>query len=368
MSERKAVYYGHVELIPGIICDGYVLDDETAAMSILGAADLLSIHHRALQNIATNGIPKSLEPFWDKGLNIATKTALVVAQNSHYKGRYVEVCDSATIESLVRAYAFAFASDQLREKQKHIGKRCVFLMGALVRTALDAAIKEACGFIPDIQKTAQKHYLDAVSLIQELGFTCSVANRVATKKDLTKFLKVPESTLNSFLRKHQQEIKPSKLDSATIQSIGHKAKHMNGYLMDDVAKIAFGMDTEVGIELKRRMFGQIGAFAKPYAKEEIEWRKMFSKIFDGFDLHYSYSIGKYRVDFFVKKLMLALECNGYCHRYYDPKEEEEREKVITERYALVRFHHKISIETLFNGILQAKPGTVVTARGNNEYK
>ncbi len=27
MKERKAIYYGKVELIPGIICDGYVLDD-----------------------------------------------------------------------------------------------------------------------------------------------------------------------------------------------------------------------------------------------------------------------------------------------------------------------------------------------------
>jgi hypothetical protein len=28
MTEQKAVYYGQVELIPGIVCDGYVLDDD----------------------------------------------------------------------------------------------------------------------------------------------------------------------------------------------------------------------------------------------------------------------------------------------------------------------------------------------------
>ncbi|KHD09742.1 hypothetical protein PN36_22070 [Candidatus Thiomargarita nelsonii] len=28
-------------------------------------------------------------------------------------------------------------------------------------------------------------------------------------------------------------------------------------------------------------------------------------------------------------------------------------------YSLVRFHHQVSLETLFNGILQAKPGTTV---------
>ena len=71
-------------------------------------------------------------------------------------------------------------------------------------------------------------------------------------------------------------------------------------------------------------------------------------------------VGAYRVDFFVKLLDLALECNGYdCHRYYDPDEERRREQVITRRYGLVRFHHKVSLETLFNGILQAKPGKVI---------
>ncbi len=33
MEELKAVHYGKVELIPGIICDGYVLNDGTACLS-----------------------------------------------------------------------------------------------------------------------------------------------------------------------------------------------------------------------------------------------------------------------------------------------------------------------------------------------
>mgnify|MGYP001010587800 CR=1 FL=1 len=171
----------------------------------------------------------------NKGLNIATKNILVDAKNSNYNGRYVEVFGTITIESLIKAYAFALASDELRENQKHIGKRCVFLMGSLIRTALDAAIKEACGFVPEIQKTAQKHYIDAVGLIQELGFVCSASKDVATKKDITKFLKIPESTLNSFLRKYPKEIKPIQLDIAKIKSLGSKAKYMNGYKLDDVA-------------------------------------------------------------------------------------------------------------------------------------
>ncbi len=345
MTERKAVYYGQVELIPGIVCDGYVLDDETAAMGIIGTAELLSLHYKALQNIATKGIPKALEPFVDKGLNSATKT--------------VTVYDSFFIESLIRAYAFALASDKLRKAQHHIGKRCVFLMGSLVRTALEVAIKQACGLSPNIQQTAQNNYIDAVKLIKDFGFTCSAPNDIAIKKDITRFLDVPESTLNSFLRKHKSDIEPLKLDAATIRSIGYKASRMNGYNLDDVSKIALGMDSVVGIELKKKVFGQVGSFAKAETKEEIQWRDVLSKVFEGFDLYFNYPIDSYKVDFFVAKLMLVLECNGYCHRYYDEDQEKTREKRITQRYSLVRFHHKVSVETLFNGILQAKPGTVV---------
>ncbi len=363
MSEKKAVYYGEVELIPGVICDGYILDDETTAMSILGVADLLSMRHGALQNIATKSIPKSLEAFWNKDLNIATKTVLVVAQNSHYKGRCVEVYDSNTIESLIRAYAYAFASDKLREAQKHIGKRCVFLMGALVRTALDAAIKEACGFVPKIQETAQKNYIDAIGIIQELGFICSLPNNIAIKQDIVKFLKIPEDTLNSFLYKYRDEIKPIVLKTNEIRSINSKASRMNGYSLDDVVKIVLGMDSETGIEVKKRLFGHIGTFVKTKVKGEIEWRQTLGRVFDGLDLKYNHPIGSYRVDFFIPDFFgfgLCLECNGYCHKFYDLEEEKKREEYISERYALVRFHHKISLEDLVNGILKAKPKEVIT--------
>jgi len=359
MKERTAVYYGQVELIPGIVCDGYVLDDDTSVVSLRGTAKLLSMYHKPLQDMATKGVPKSLKPFWDKGLNMATKTIMVVAKNSHYKGRNVEVFDSAIIESLIRAYTFAFASDKLRDAQKHIGKRCAMLSASLVRTALDTAIKQACGLSPNIQQTAQQNYIDAVKLIKDFGFTGSVGDEIAIKKDISQFLDVPESTLNSFLRKHKSDIQPIKLDAMTIRSFGGKASRMNGYHLDDVAKIALGMDSIIGIELKKKVFGQIGSFATPNTSVEVQWREVLSKVFAGFDLHFNYPIGSYKVDFFVEKLMLVLECNGYCHRYYDPKQEKEREKLITKKYSLVRFHHKVNLETLFNGILQAKPGTTV---------
>ena len=359
MKQRKAVYYGQVELIPGIISDGYVLDDDTAVMGIIGTAELLSVHYKALQNIATKGIPKVLEPFIDKGLNNATKTVTVVAPNSHHKGRKINVYDSLFIESLIRAYAFALASDKLRKAQHHIGKRCVFLMGSLVRTALEVAIKEACGLSTNIQQTAQKNYIDAVKLIKDFGFTCSAPNDIATKKDITQFLKIPQSTLNSFLRKHQNEIQAIQLDSATIRSFGSKASRMNGYQLDDVTKIALGMDSMIGIKLKKQVFGKIGSFANPNTSVEVQWREVLSNVFQGFDLHFNYPIGPYKVDFFVAQLMLVLECNGYCHRYYDETEEKVREKLIIQKYSLVRFHHKINLETLFNGILQAKPGKMI---------
>ena len=68
------------------------------------------MRQRTLQNITTKGIPKSLRAFWDKGWNITTEKVLVTAENSHFRGRNVEVFDSTTIENLIRAYASSFAS------------------------------------------------------------------------------------------------------------------------------------------------------------------------------------------------------------------------------------------------------------------
>jgi len=240
MTERKAVYYGQVELIPGIVCDGYVLDDDTAVMSERGTADLLGMAHSSLQGMAVTGVPKSLKPFIDKDLSMAVTLVKVTAKSSPYKDRKIVVYDSNFIDAILRAYVMAVGHNALQKNQMHIGRRCVLLFSSLAKTALDAAIKEACGLSPNIQQTAQKNYIDAVKLIKDFGFTCSVGDDIAIKKDITQFLSVPESTLNSFLRKHKSDIQPIRLDSATIRSFGGKASRMNGYHLDDVTKIALG--------------------------------------------------------------------------------------------------------------------------------
>jgi len=68
----------------------------------------------------------------------------------------------------------------------------------------------------------------------------------------------------------------------------------------------------------------------------------------------------YRADFFVKDLRLILECNCYDnHRYYNQKEKQQREKLLNQNYTIIRFHHKIIPEQLFNGILKAKIGKTI---------
>jgi hypothetical protein len=179
-------------------------------------------------------------------------------------------------------------------------------MKIFLRTALDAAIKEACGFVPEIQKTAQKYSIDIVAVIQELGFVCSLPN-IATKKDIAFFLKVPESTLNFFLAKYSNEIKPLLLDQATIKTLGSKAHRLYGYQIEDVAKIAIGMDTPIGIEIKQRMFGDMGSFANIHnVKPETQWHRVFNRAFQGLGLHHNYPVDQYKVDFFVQDLMLRL--------------------------------------------------------------
>jgi hypothetical protein len=166
---------------------------------------------------------KTLEPFIDKGWSMKTTLVKVVAKNSPYEGREIIVYNSDLIETIIRAYVMASGHNALQKNQLHIGKRCSILVCALTRAALEVAIKQACGISPDIQKTAQQHYTDAVKLIKDHGFTCSAPNDIAIKKDIVKLLEIPESTLNSFLRKHQHEIEPIKLDYSTIRSIGYKA-------------------------------------------------------------------------------------------------------------------------------------------------
>ncbi|RKZ36832.1 MAG: hypothetical protein DRQ49_17285 [Gammaproteobacteria bacterium] len=119
MTERQAVYYGQVELIPGIVCDGYVLDDETAVMSERGTADLLGMHHKSLQSVAVNWPKKTLKPFIDEGLSVAVNRVEVTAKDNPHKGRNITVYNTSFIESFIRAYALALAHDVLRKNQKH---------------------------------------------------------------------------------------------------------------------------------------------------------------------------------------------------------------------------------------------------------
>ncbi len=120
LCEIKAVYYGQVELIPGIVCDGYVLDDDTAVMSERGTAELLGMNQMALNRMKTNWPPKTLKPFIDEGLSVKTNSVKVVAENSPHKGRNIVVYDSNIIENLIRGYSLALASHSLKTNQRHM--------------------------------------------------------------------------------------------------------------------------------------------------------------------------------------------------------------------------------------------------------
>lgn len=305
----------------------------------------------------TGNTTHTLKSFVSKDKTVLTHTVQVIARNSPHKGRNITVFTVQAIETLICVYASAVANSALRQNQLHIGRRCIALMKALMHTVLEVAIKEACGLRPQIQKTMQKNFVDAVAIIQENGFVGSVQGNLATKKDIATFLQVPISTVASFLRKYKDRIAAIPLSKQQISSVSSRASRMFAYQLEDVAKIVFAMDTAKGLELKRQAFGEIGAFASFQSKEETQWRELLESMLAGFDLHTNYQIGKYRVDFYAEKLNLVLECNGYAHRYYDPVKEAQREQYILEKgFALVRFHHQVKPDVLVNGILHAKPG------------
>ncbi len=360
MQKLQAVHYGEIELIPGVKCDGYILSDGTACLSERGTAELLGMKHASLQSVAVNWPPKTVKSFINNDFIVAVKSVIVTAKNSPHKGRTIKVYNTLFIESFIRGYALAFANEILRPNQKHIGKRCSILACALIITALESAIQQACGLSPNIPKIAKQSYTDVAKRLKALGLICSIESEIATKKDIAKFTGLPISTINYFLKIHSDTIDTIQLDLPTIRQSGSNANRMNGYSLEDVGKMVLGMDSVVGIELKKQVFGSVSSLAKFDTKGEIEWQQVLAKVFKGFGFQHNYTIGKYRVDFFVKDLMLVLECNGYDnHQNYDPMEEAQREKYLTRNYNIVRFHHKIGLEALFNGILQAKLGKVV---------
>ncbi len=269
MTEKQAVHYGQVEIIPGIQCDGYVLDNGTACLSERGTADLLGMSHTALQNVATTGVPKTLKPFINKDFSVATTLVEVTAKNSPHKNRKIVVYGSDVIETIMCAYTTAIGNNVLQRNQIHIGRRCVLLISALVRTALETAIKEACGLPINVQTTTQQRYTDIVELMKESGLKCSVSEEIAIKTDITRFLDIPLSTLNGFLYKRRNEIKPIQLDRKTICAIGSKALRMNGYHIQDVGTVALGMDSVIGISLKEKMLGRVSTLGKLDTKGEL---------------------------------------------------------------------------------------------------
>ncbi|EDN70220.1 hypothetical protein BGP_4721 [Beggiatoa sp. PS] len=76
---QEAVHYGKVELIPGITCDGYVLNNGTAVMSERGTADLLGMKQAPFQRMTPKWPSKALKPFVDKGLSMAPNLIDVVS-------------------------------------------------------------------------------------------------------------------------------------------------------------------------------------------------------------------------------------------------------------------------------------------------
>ena len=333
-----------------------MLDDGTACLSERGTAKLLGIDHAPLKRMVLRWPPKVLKPFVDKGESMVPTLVKVTAKNSSYVGRNIVVYDSKIIEIIISAYVVASGNNALQKNQFHIGKRCAILLVALVRTALYTAIEQACGFTPNIQKTVQEQ---CIALMKQFGLTTSFPEEALyTKKDIINFLEKPLGTVSSYIRKH--DISHEKIDYQTIKSNGGKANRMNGYNLEAVSKIVLGMDSVVGIELKKQIFGNVGTLVKSDTKGEIEWQQVLAQVFEGFGFHHNYTFGSYRVDFFIQDLNLILECNGYDnHRNYNQQEEKQREKLLKKNYSIVRFHHKITPEQLFNGILKIKMGKVI---------
>ena len=209
------------------------------------------------------------------------------------------------------------------------------------------------------QARANARVWEGVDLLRKMGLQCSVEDRLATKKDILRFLQIPASTLDSFLRRNRDQITPIRLTREQITAANLVGKRLNAYELAEVLKMVFWMDCQKSIELKKTIFDDYGIHFRPGVKREAQWRESFLKVFDGYGLQCNHRIGRYIVDYFISQLGLAIECDCDDHRSYDSKAERAREKAITEHYALIRFNPLIEWEILVNAVLQIRPKQVV---------
>ena len=240
-----------------------MLDDDSAVMSERGVAKLLDMDHAALIRMVTNGFPKNLKPFVDKAQSVRSNSVEVIANNSPYQGRNIVIYNIEFIESIIRGYALALADGKLRPNQIHIGYRAVLLISSLAQTTLYTAIEESCGLSPNIQTTIKQ----VILIMKEHGLTCSIDGKIAVKKNITKFCGVSTGVLNGYLNQH--DIEAIKLSRPTILEAGFNATRMNGYYLEDVAKIVLNMNSQVGKELKQQVFGEVISLAKSETKGEV---------------------------------------------------------------------------------------------------
>ena len=152
IKERTAVHYGRVELIRGVPCDGYVLDNNAVAISEQSTADLLGIDQETLNVIKENELPETTDPLFDEEFTLTGVSVKVAAKSSPDFGKNIIVYTGTTIETLIRTYALAFINKTLSEDQMHIGERALTLFTTLVENALSGATKEASGIKPTFKQ------------------------------------------------------------------------------------------------------------------------------------------------------------------------------------------------------------------------
>ena len=89
--QKRALYYGEAEILPNVLCECYVLEDNQSTMSERGFSSLLGIDHTTLMSMVGNWPPKTLESFCDKEWSMSVTFALVEAEKSPYKNQRIVV-------------------------------------------------------------------------------------------------------------------------------------------------------------------------------------------------------------------------------------------------------------------------------------
>lgn len=121
--------------------------------------------------------------------------------------------------------------------------------------------------------------------------------------------------------------------SDVIDNVGDHEKGSRIYIINDKGFISLIQKSNIITSVrKKEILMELGIedHILLWDRSEIRFKDKLLDFYNalGYDVHCQYAVGGYRVDFYIKKINLAIEYDENDHSHYDVEKEVERERYI----------------------------------------